>query len=546
MRKSRTIAISTLILISGSIVSKLLGFLRESVLAYFFGATKVTDAYIIALSIPAFILLGIGGAISTSIIPIASKVEKEEGQPGLFRLISNLTNTAILVSVALVALSIVVIDPIIGAFAQGFDKEATILATKLTLIMLPTSVFMLAQAVLNSLLQYRGDFFVNALTGALQNSITILLVVLTGRSIGISSAAIGTLASSASITLLQLLRLRGIGYRHKWIINVRDDGFKAVIGMLAPIMAAGLISQLGVVVIRSIGTGLGEGSVAFINYAQKLVLMPYAIIGTSIITVFYPTISKQFQASGTSGLLGSLHKSMSTLYFALAPIAAGAVFLATEVVKVVYERGAFTSEMTTATSIVLVYLAVSMPFMGLADLFSKALFVMQDTVTPLIVTAASSIFGVALAWLLSPSLSFIGLAIGMSGQYLASLLLSSYLFNRKLVKSRTASQKGTKEGIEHPIVAFNKRLLVSIAKTTASTAVMILALVASKRLIGNRLPTEGLLKTLISITIYAAIGGISYVLAAALLKTDELTFLFGIAKGFLLKLRNKLAPSSKV
>ncbi|HOG53283.1 MAG TPA: lipid II flippase MurJ, partial [Bacillota bacterium] len=161
MKKSRTLATSTLILVAGSIASKLLGFLRESVLAYFYGATKVTDAYIIALSIPAFIMLGIGGAIGTSTISVASRIESEKGQGGVFRLVSTLANSAVLLSTALMLLGLGFIRPLIASLAPGFDEGTLALTTKLTIIMLPTAVLSLLQSVFNALLQYKGDFSIN-------------------------------------------------------------------------------------------------------------------------------------------------------------------------------------------------------------------------------------------------------------------------------------------------------------------------------------------------------------------------------------------------
>jgi len=234
---------------------------------------------------------------------------------------------------------------------------------------------------------------------------------------------------------------------------------------------------------------------------------------------------------------------MSTLYFALAPIAAGAMFLAPLVVRLVYQRGAFTSDMTAATSIVLVYLSVSMPFMGIADMFSKALFVMQDTVTPLIVTIFSTAFAIALAWILAPSLSYAGLAIALSAQYLASLMLSSVLFNRKLRNSgrpdpanvSDASAKGL------TVSGFTTKLLITFGKTTAATLAMTGGLYLSRMLIGGRMPLTGTVKVIAEIILYTGIGGAVFILAAAILKTDELMFLVNTARGFLEKFRRKLA-----
>lgn len=540
MPKARTLALSTLILVIGSIASKALGFLRESVLAYYYGATKITDSYIIALSIPVFILVGISGAVATSAIPIIGKVEAEEGKRGVDRLVSSLANAAIIVSSALMLIGIVFLKPLVKALAPGFGQDMLDLTVKLSLTMMPMAIMTMLQAVFNSLLQFKGDFSINALSGALQNTITIGFIIIASRQMGITAASIAALASSVAITLFQLYRLAGIGYKHTWIIDYKSYGFVAILKMMVPIMAAGAVSQLGVMIIRSMGTGLQEGSVAFINYAQKLVLMPYAIIGTSVITVFYPTISKQYHEKGTDGFLGSLHRSMSTLYFMLAPLAAGMMFLALPLVKAVYERGAFTGDMSLATSVVLVYLSVSMPFMGLADLFSKALFVMQDTMTPLVVTVIATVFGVALAWALGPSLSYIGLAAGMSGQYLASLAMSFALFNRKLrLDSRNADSKTSSEG--RMVVSFTRKLLVSVVKTTVSTGAMMAALFLARRLIEGRLPQGGFIGTLIELALYVAIGGIAFIAAAAAVKADELMLILNTAKGFLAKIIRRLA-----
>jgi len=115
------------------------------------------------------------------------------------------------------------------------------------------------------------------------------------------------------------------------------------------------------------------------------------------------------------------------------------------------------------------------------------------------------------------------------------------LFSRKLRKEKAVTAISAEQGTVHTVIDFTKKLLVSVVKTTTATAVMIGALMLSQRLIGYKIPSNGFIGTLIGILIYTVIGGIFFIMTAALFKADELMFLFNLAKGFMVKFKNKLA-----
>ncbi|MDD3599652.1 MAG: lipid II flippase MurJ, partial [Firmicutes bacterium] len=198
----------------GSILSKVLGFLRESALASEFGATHATDAYLMAMIIPTLMLFGVGPAVTTTLIPVFTDLEKRKGRDAAFRSVSCIINACIVVAAGVMVAGFIFAEPIVGFVAPGFSGETYALTVKLTRILFPIALFTVVAHCVTGVLHAIDKFAVPAMVGLVQNVIVITSILVFGPRYGITAVAVGTALGAASMLLVQLPALFSAGFRY--------------------------------------------------------------------------------------------------------------------------------------------------------------------------------------------------------------------------------------------------------------------------------------------------------------------------------------------
>ena len=383
----------------GAVLSKILGFLRETTLASQFGATFATDAYFMAMVIPTLLLMGVGPAVTTTLIPVFTDIDRRRGRSAAFSSVSVIINATALIAAGVMVAGMLLARPIVRVVAPGFSGETYSLTVKLTVILFPIAVFSVITHSVTGVLHALGLFTVPALTGIVQNVVIITSILVFGPKYGITAVAVGTSLGSLSTLLIQLPVLYGAGYRHRFVLDWRDRGLRQVGKLMGPIVAGTAASQAGTLVIRTLASRLPEGSITYLNYSQRLVGLPTGVFGTSLVTVLYPTMARLF-AEDRSRFMQTFRRSVGVIFFTLAPMAAGLMILASPVVRLAFERGAFTSAATVATAASLTCLSVAIPFTTLTDLTNKAFYSAHNTMTPVAINMSGVAANVVVSLLL--------------------------------------------------------------------------------------------------------------------------------------------------
>lgn len=489
----------------GAVLSKILGFLRETTLASQFGATFATDAYFMAMVIPTLLLMGVGPAVTTTLIPVFTDIDRRRGRSAAFSSVSVIINATALIAAGVMVAGMLLARPIVRVVAPGFSGETYSLTVKLTVILFPIAVFSVITHSVTGVLHALGLFTVPALTGIVQNVVIITSILVFGPKYGITAVAVGTSLGSLSTLLIQLPVLYGAGYRHRFVLDWRDRGLRQVGKLMGPIVAGTAASQAGTLVIRTLASRLPEGSITYLNYSQRLVGLPTGVFGTALVTVLYPTMARLF-AEDRSRFMQTFRRSVGVIFFTLAPMAAGLMILASPVVRLAFERGAFTSAATVATAASLTCLSVAIPFTTLTDLTNKAFYSAHNTMTPVAINMSGVAANVVVSLLLVGRLGHVGLAIGSAFQPIFTFFLGQRLLRRKV---------GEVNGY---------RLPVSVAKTLAAALIMSAAVVAVDPHLARVFSGSGVVRQALRLAGSVATGGLAYVAAAALLRSGELSF----------------------
>ncbi|OLO42368.1 murein biosynthesis integral membrane protein MurJ [Alkalihalophilus pseudofirmus] len=404
---------AAIILIILSIVSKLIGFGREMTLSYFYGASSISDAYLISLIIPVVIFSFIGRAINTGYIPMYSKIEEKSGISEANRYTSNLVSIIIVICTIIVLIGIIFAEQIVLVFASGFERETIELAANFTRISIFGVYFTGVIAVMKGFLQIKGNFTIIGLISIPMSLLTIVSIVISAN-VSIYLLTIGTVIATASQLLLLIPFVAKKGYSFKPILRINDSRIKEMAFLSIPVIMGVAVNDINVIVDRTIASGIGPGAISALHYSNLINGFVQGIFVFALITVMYPTISKMAATNDIKSLKKVLTESINGICLLVIPASIGCMFLAEPIVSLLFGRGAFDANAISMTSYALFFYSIGMIGFGLREVFFRAFYALQDTKTPLINALIGVTVNIILNILLSRYLGIGGLALATS------------------------------------------------------------------------------------------------------------------------------------
>ncbi|MBZ2174076.1 murein biosynthesis integral membrane protein MurJ [Schnuerera sp. xch1] len=414
-----------------TIISKILGFGREITLSYFYGASNISDAYLISLTIPTVIFAFIGTGISTGYIPMYSNIQQKIGENEGNRFTNNLSNVTIIICTIIIIFGLAFTEPIVKLFASGFEGKTLALAVRFTKISLFGIYFTGLMHIFKGFLQIKGNYIIPALVGFPLNFITIAAIFLSSKT-NILVLAIGSVIATASQLLLLTPFIYKKGYRHRLGIDIKDEHIKEMLYLALPVIIGVSVNEINVLVDRTLASSIAVGGISALNYANKLNGFVQGLCVTPILTVMYPTISKMAAEDNIKGLKKTLSESISSVSLLVIPAIIGAMIFAEPVVKLLFGRGAFDNQAISMTSNALFFYSIGMLGFGLKNILSRAFYSQQDTKTPMINSAIAVLLNIILNIILSKYLGIGGLALATSISALFSTVLLFISFRKKV------------------------------------------------------------------------------------------------------------------
>lgn len=414
-----------------TIISKIFGFGREITLSYFYGASNISDAYLISLPIPMVIFSFIGTGISTGYVPMYSKIRQNYGEEEGNRFTNNLVNILIIICTTIVIFGLIFTKPLIKIFASGFEGEALTLAIQFTKISLLGIYFTGLMHIFSQYLRLKGNYVVPALVGFPLNFITIAAIFLSSKT-NILVLIIGSIIAIASQLILLVPFIHKKGYRHKLILDIKDRHIKNMAYIALPVIIGVSVNQINKLVDRTLASQIAVGGISALNYANRLNGFVQGLFVTPIATVIYPMISKMAAEDNMDGLKSSVSEAINSISLLVIPATIGAMCFAEAVVKLLFGRGAFNSRAIFMTSNALFYYSIGMLGFGMRDIISRAFYSLQDTKTPMINAAIAMAMNIVLNIILSKSMGIGGLALATSISAIFCTVLLFISFRKKI------------------------------------------------------------------------------------------------------------------
>lgn len=398
------------VLISGSyFASRLLGLLRDRLLASHFGISPVTDAYTAAFRIPDLLFtLMVSGAFAVAFIPVFTEHWVKQERDEAWELSSSLLNLLMIGTLVLGVLAFIFADPLTSLIAPGFDPYRHQLTVELTRIMMVTPFLFAVSSVLGSIQQAFGRFLFFAMASVFYNLGIIAGIIFLSPKHSIYGVAYGVVIGAVLQGLVQLLGLAGLGYRYRLKMNLRMGSVRRVIKLMIPRSLDQGIDQINYTVQTVIGSRLAEGSLTAYYYANNLRNVPLVIFGSAIATAAFPGLATKAAEGNSNGLVEDLVFNTRLILFLVIPSATIAVLMRGYIVRLLFGFG------NPTTASLLGWFAISIIFQSLFFLICRVYYALQDTKTPLYVSLVAVTSNIFLSYSLSAQYGVAGLAMSQS------------------------------------------------------------------------------------------------------------------------------------
>ena len=507
-------------LVSGlTLVSRLLGLVREMVFAALLGASLHSDAFRIAFRIPNLLRdLFAEGALSAALIPTYARALKHGGRPEAFGLANRVLTVLALLLGALVVLATILAGPIVGVLAPGYAEvpgkaELTILLTRVMMPFLPLVAF---AAVAMGMLNSEERFFVPALSPAMFNVMAI------GWGIGLWALglpldqvvlgwSLGTLLGGLAQFLVQVPALRRLGWRFRPDWAPRDPGLRRIARLMAPAVVGLAAVQINLF-INSRFASHEAGAVSWLDYAFRLLYLPIGLFGVALGTIATAGLARRAADQDMEGLRTTLRQSVSLLAYLTIPATIGLIVLRVPIVRLLYERGLFGPSDTEATAAALFLYSFGLVGYSGVKVVAPAFYALQWPRAPLLASALAVAANLTVVVLLYPRMGFRALALGTALGALLNAAILATLFERRV--------GGT----------FRWSLLRGVLPMAAAAAVMGALVWFLAGLLERQVGTTGLLAHLVTGLGPVVIGVAVYALLTHWLKVGEAEDLWGIAR----------------
>ncbi len=419
-----------------TLLSRVLGFARDMVVALAFGAGPVTDAFFVAFRIPNILRrLLAEGALSTALVPVFSDYAATRSRDEFLAMLRAVLGAALLVLTATTVAGVVAAPWLLHVIAPGFrqDPGQWALAVFLTRVMFPYLLLVGLSALAMGALHSHGRFFAPALGPALLNAGMIVAVLALAARLDppVLALALGVLAGGLAQLAVQLPDLARAGLLAAPKADVAHPALRRVARLLVPAVFGLAAVQVSVFVNTLLASLLPAGSISFLYYADRIMEFPLGVFAIALASAALPSMSRQAAAGDRDGLAATLAFALRLGLYVALPATVGLVMLRVPIVRVLFQRGEFGPAETSATALALAWYAVGLAGLSGARIVAQAFYAVGDAGTAVKLGMASVAVSVVAAVGLMHPLGHGGLALATSLGGYANLLLLLVVARRR-------------------------------------------------------------------------------------------------------------------
>ena len=413
-----------------TVLAKIVTVAKDLVVARTFGTSDAVDAFLIALLLPSFAIAVVAGSLNSALIPVFVRVRDAAGAGQ--RLLSNLTLVSLALLGALMFLMAVLSPVLLSLLGSGFSAEKMALTRALYFMLIPTLVIYGLSTTWSAVLNAERRFALASLTPGITPAATIGALTVLGFRWGIYSLAAGTLGGLflEAVVLGWALKRRGFDLRPRW--HGLDPATREVIWQFAPLVAGGLLMSGSTVINQSMAAVLGSGSVATLNYGNKIITFTIGVGSLAIGTAVLPFFSRMIAAADWAGTRHTFHTYVRLLAIITIPLTLLLVWTAEPLTRLLFERGNFTAADTRIVSRVMICYTFQLPFYMIGIVGVRLLNALGKGRSVMIISVVNLIANVAGNYLLMRPLGVAGIAASTTTVYFVSCLQILFVTTREL------------------------------------------------------------------------------------------------------------------
>jgi putative peptidoglycan lipid II flippase len=420
-----------------TLLSRLLGFVRDMVLARLFGASVAADAFFVAFRIPnLFRELLAEGTMSAAFVPVFTEKLATGDRDGAWALASRVFTLLLMILVAVVALGVAAAPLVVRVIAPGFahDPGQEQLTVLLTRIMFPYLLFIGLSALAMGILNAHRAFALPALAPfcfnlALISAALWLAPAFAEPAVGL---AMGVVAGGAAQLLLQVPGLWRKRMIPRPVFAPRDRDVRRIGRLMLPVVFGLSVTQVNLLVNTLLASLLATGSVSYLYYGMRLIQFPLGVFGVALATAILPSLSTQAARGELHSLQAGVADALRLVAFITVPAMAGLIALRLPIISVLFQRGAFDAAATHGVAIAVVAYAAGLWAFAAVRIVAATFYALQDTTTPVRAAAIAMAVNVALNLALIRPLGHGGLALATSLSAMLNLTLLVYALRTRL------------------------------------------------------------------------------------------------------------------
>lgn len=404
---------------SATMLSRVFGYVRDAVIAYFIGAGLQADAFFVAFRIANFLRRLVGeGALTPAFIPIFTEELEKRSKLEISRLVGKVFTLFFLILLVITGLGIYFSDYLVMLLSPGFadDPEKFALTVKLTRMVFPYMLFIglvaMAMGVLNTLRHFAAP----ALSPVLFNiSIIVCAVILAPvLDVPVYAVVIGVLLGGVLQLLLQLPFLKSRGMLPMPNFSFNDPAIKRLFLLMGPAALGVGVYQLNIFVTTRFASSLVEGSVSYLYYASRLMELPLGVFAVAIGTAVLPSLSQDVSRGDWKSFRNSLSFALRVVNFLTIPAFVGLLILSAPIIEILFQRGEFGSAASHGTAYALYFYAIGLVPVAGSRVLVSVFYSLKDTKTPVVVALLSFVVNLVMCFVLIGPLKHGGLALATS------------------------------------------------------------------------------------------------------------------------------------
>ncbi len=540
-KTTKNITAAAYVLAASSIISALLGLLRDRLLAGRFGAGEELDIYYAAFRIPNLVYgLLVSGGIIAAFLPVFSEYFNKDKKKA-WDLTSNSLNVFLLFSILICGLLFIFAPYLVRFVVPGFSAEHRALTVLLTRIMFLSPIFFGVSNIFASILQYFNHFIVFALSPIFYNLGIIFGILFLAPRFGVVGLAFGVVVGAFLHWIIQIPSALINGFKYKPIFNLRSKGLKKIVYLMIPRTVSSFVTQFNLIIVTAIASTLGAGNISIFNFSEHLRAMPIHVIGGSFAVASYPFLAKAWASGEKRKFLSNVSVTFRQSLFLAIPISFLLFLLRGQLVRIFLGTGKFSWTDTRLTAACLGVFVIGIFAFCLIPFLARIFYSLQDTKTPLAASLITLPVAAGFSFLFVHFFSFenwfyrffanllnlgdienisvlgLPLAISLSGIFQAIFLL--LLFKRRVKDFSLAS------------------MLISLKKILLASILMSFCVYFSLSLTANFLNVLTVKGVLIQAITGVLAGILSFWLFGYFLKIEELRY-FHVKVCALLKKKN--------